>query len=270
MNETLLTEILTAYQDAAGPMLRRLTPQLLTLLSATFLVQSAWDLLFSAVDDRPLLPMVLRKILTYSLLFFLATNLADLLPAILETFTAMGQSIGGSGTLSPEAMFRHGLALATVLYHGWGSEFSRMLPGIAAFPQVGFFLVAGAFSLVALQMLRTMIEAALSLSGLAVLLGFWGLRLTRGISEGYVRYLLEVGGRLFALLLVVSIGDGFAASWVQRLGALEPFDPVAGFTVMLASVTFALVAWMIPNRVGRVVSRSFSFNPPGHGMPRHA
>jgi P-type conjugative transfer protein TrbL len=261
MDGALLDELLTAFQQAAGPMLRRLTPQLLLLLTTTFLVQTAWDLLFSAVDDRPLLPMVLRKILAYSFLFLLATNLATLLPILLDTFSRMGQSIGGLGSLSPEAVFRHGLALATTLYRGWGTEFSRMLPGIGVFPQVAFFLVAGAFALVALQILRTLIEAALSVSGLAVLLGFWGLRLTRGISDGYIRFLLEVSGRLFALLLVVAVGQNFALSWNNRLQGVQEFDPVTGFTVLLAAATFAFVAWALPNRVGRLVSHGFTFNP---------
>jgi P-type conjugative transfer protein TrbL len=269
MDGALLNELVTAYQQAAGPMLRRLTPHLLLLLTTTFLVQTAWDLLFSAVEDRPLLPMVLRKIVAYSFLFFLATNLATLLPAVMESFTRLGQSVGGLGTLSPEAIFRHGLALATALYRGWGTEFSRLLPGIGLFPQVAFFLVAGAFALVALQILRTVIEAALSLSGLAVFLGFWGLRLTRGISEGYVRYLLEVGGRFYALFLVVAVGQGFAADWTRRLVAQQDFDPVAGFTVLLASVTFAFVAWALPNRVGRAVSR-FTFHPDRRRRLAHA
>ena len=258
MNGSLLFEIVRSYQFAAGPIAAQITPYLLALLSAGFAVQAAYDLIVWGVQDKPLFAYALRKLLVFSLMFFLIANFETWLPLFLGSFTFLGERLTGLGGFSPEAVFRQGLALATEVYLAWGNAFTRLVPGISGFPLAAFFIIVVAFGLIALQMIRTLIEAAIAVSGMAIFLGFAGLKATFSLAEGYLKYLVEIGVRLYILYLLIAIGRNFALVWTERLKDLSAFDPVVNFTVLLAAVSFAYIVWVIPNRMATTISGAFN------------
>jgi len=258
MNPGILSDIVSAYQEAAEPFAALLTPYLLALLAGSFAVQAAWDLIVWGVQDKPLFAYALRKLLVFSVMFFLISNFQVWVPLVLGTFTFLGEKLTNLGGFSPEAVFAQGLALATVVYHSWGNEFTRMLPGFGGFPQTAFLLIAAAFALIALQMIRTLVEAAIAVSGMAIFLGFAGLKATFSLAEGYLKYLVEIGVRFYVLYLLIAVGRNFALLWAERIQQLSVFDPVANFTALLASASFAFVVWVLPNRMANAVSSSFN------------
>jgi P-type conjugative transfer protein TrbL len=258
MNQGILSEIVTSYQEAAEPFAELLTPYLLALLAATFAVQAAWDLIVWGVQDKPLFAYALRKLLVFSVMFFLISNFQVWLPVVLGTFTFLGEKLTSLGGFSPEAVFRQGLALASLVYHSWGNVFTRMIPGLDGFAQTAFFLIAGAFGLVALQMVRVLVEAAIAVSGMAIFLGFAGLKATFSLAEGYLKYLVEIGVRFYVLYLLVAVGRNFAIVWMERLQEMTFYDPIAHFTALLASASFAFIVWVLPNRMATAVSSGFN------------
>jgi type IV secretion system protein TrbL len=259
MNFTPLSDLIDAYQNAAEPVAEQITPYLLALLSVGFAVQTVWDLILWGVQDKPLFAYAVRRLLVFSVMFFLIANFQSWVPLLLQSFSFLGVKLTGLQSFSPEAVFRQGIALAIQIYFSWGNIFTRVLPGFAGFAETGFLIVVAAYGLIAFQMARVLIEAAIALSGLAIFLGFAGLRATWSLAEGYLKYVVEISVRLYVLFLLVDIGKNFGRDLAQELAQANDFNIRVHFAAILAAASFAAVVWILPNKMATAISGSFNF-----------
>lgn len=258
----MLDGIVALYSGSISTWLLRVTPVALTLFLTLATLQVAWDALMWAVLDEPgLVGKMLRKFLVLSLLYSLILLLPFWLPPLLSSFEQLAQRATGLEGLSPSSIFDQGLALALGLFDSWHAVALVVNPISIPFQIVTFFLVLFAFVAIAIQMARVLVEGAVVLGGGVVFLGFAGHRATFGLTEGFLRYALDVGVRVYVVYLLVSVGRDLGATWdelVRAQGFLVHFDVRVPFVITASALLFAYLVWSLPPLVARHVAGSFS------------
>ncbi len=158
-------------------------------------------------DVADLLGWFTLKIAAIGFFFTILTFAPTWVPAIVNSFAQMGQSIGGGGpTLTPSGIFNQGMSIAATLIgslHSPDFSFSAiasyMLDDIIV--GVSGLIVVLAFAVVAMQLFMTLVESYIVIGGGAVMLGFLGSRWTATFGEKYFGYAVSVGiKRLYAVL----------------------------------------------------------------------
>lgn len=260
----MLDAIVALYSSSVSTWLFRVTPVALTLFLALATLQIGWDALMWAVLDEPGIPgKAFRKFLVLSLLYTLIVALPFWLPMFLSSFEVIAQRATGLTGLSPSRIFAQGLSLAFGLFDSWQEVALLINPLSAVFRIVTFFVVLIAFVAIAIQMARVLVEGAVVLGGGVLFLGFAGHRATFGLTEGFLRYALDVGVRVYVVYLLVAVGKDLGATWdemVQAQSLLSLFDLRLHFVVTASAVLFAFLVWSLPPTVSRHVAGSFSLS----------
>lgn len=260
----MLDATVALYSSSVSTWLFRITPVALTLFLTLATLQVGWDALMWAVLDEPGIPgKAFRKFLVLSLLYTLIVALPFWLPMLLSSFEVLAQRATGLAGLSPSRIFDQGLSLAFGLFDSWHAVALVVNPISIPFQIVTFFLVLFAFTAIAIQMARVLVEGAVVLGGGALFLGFAGHRATFGLTEGFLRYALDVGVRVYVVYLLVSVGKDLGATWdelVRAQGFLVHFDIRVPFVVTASAVLFAFLVWSLPPAVSRHVAGSFSLS----------
>lgn len=265
----MLDEIVRLYAVQAVTMYFRLQPVVLGTATALFALQFAWDLGRWALSSEPnVFGKALHKLTLFLILFGLVRFSFLWLPAIPAGFAALGERLTGIG-LSPSAVFAQGLNLAFSFFASWDRALATILPTPSAFLRVGSMLVILiAFTWVALQLARTLIEISLALGSLVIFLATSAHSATFGLFEGYLRYFLELSVRLYMLYIIVHVGQHFGRAWDEAIGqtSLIDSDLRLHFVLLAATVLFALLAWKVPNEIAARIAGGFSLaglNPMG-------
>lgn len=258
----MLDALVALYSGSVSTWLLRVTPVALTLFVALATLQLSWDALMWAVLDEPgVAGKALRKLFVLSFLYSLILLLPAWLPPLLSGFEQLAQRATGLDGLSPSSIFDQGLALALGLFDSWHAVALVVNPISIPFQVVTFFLVLLAFTAIAIQMARVLVEGAIVLGGGAVFLGFAGHRATFGLTEGFLRYALDVGVRVYVVYLLVAVGKDLGATWdqlVRAQGFEVHFDLRVPLVVTASALLFAYLVWALPPVVSRHVAGSFS------------
>jgi hypothetical protein len=104
---------------------------------------------------------------------------------------------------------------------------------------------------------------------MVIFLAFSAHRMTFGLFEGYIRYALDVGIRVYLVYVLVWVGHDLGTqldAMVRDANLLDLTDPRLLLTVPAAAVLYALIVWSLPKTIaGRLVEGlSFSgINPLG-------
>lgn len=264
----LLDALVALYGGSVQTWLFRTTPAALTLFLALATIQVSWDGLMWAITDTPDIPgRAFRKFLVLSLLYTLIVALPFWLPPVLSTFELLARQATGLAGLSPSRIFDQGLSLALSLFDSWKEVAVLANPAAMVFRLVTFFLVLVAFTAIAFQMARVLVEGAVVLGGGVLFLGFAGHRATFGLSEGFIRYALDVGVRVYVVYLLVAVGRDLGATWDelvrnQSLLGLFTFDVRLHLVIAASALLFAYLVWSLPPTISRHVAGAFSLS--GH------
>lgn len=258
----MLDALVALYSSSVSTWLFRVTPIALTLFLALATLQIAWDGLMWAVLDEPGIPgKAFRKFLVLSLLYTLIVALPFWLPALLSSFEELAQRATGLSGLSPSRILDQGLSLALGLFDSWKEAALLIIPFAGLFRFVTFLVVLVAFAAIAIQMARVLVEGAVVLGGGVLFLGFAAHRATFGMAEGFLRYTLDVGVRVYVVYLLVAVGKDLGATWdelIRSTSVLGLFDLRLHLVVASSAVLFAFLVWSLPPTVSRHVAGSFS------------
>lgn len=261
MNEGLLDSVVRLYAEATGSLLPTLLPVALGLAGALLTIQLAWDFaMYALMDSDRAFAKAVRRATVTGILYGLVSIAPTWLPEILHGFEVLGQRVTGLTGLSPSALFGQGLDLGFSMFDSWDRFLSALVPGIGAMRTGAMLVVIIAFALIAIQAARHLIEASISLGGLVIFLGFSTHRFTLPIAEGYLRYLLDLGIRIYVLFLVLSVGRNLGREWDQQLQGLALIDPRVHFTILASAVLLALLAWTLPATIAGRLTSSFSLS----------
>lgn len=272
--EGVLDQLVGLFQVASRPLLLRVIGPMTTLYVTLFIIDFSWDGVHWALTDSPqALGQALRKLVIFIIIYGLLLVSPLWLGEILSGFSDFGREMTGLEGLSPSTIFAHGLELTLDFYSTWDGFISSIVPTPANvlrhFTALAVFI---SFTLIAFQLTRVLIEIALALGGLAIFLSFFGHKLTYGIGEGYLRYLVKLGVRLFTVYLLVGVGANLGHLWNTMLDAQSSLffpDPRPLLAIAAAALIWGGIVLILPGTVAHEIAGGFSmtaFNP----MRRHA
>ena len=194
------------------------------------------------------------------------------LPFIAQGFGETAVYIGGSSVthLSPTHLLNIGLSMVLNVMKSVGLM-SDIITSLAIIPAIIMLLC---FVALAAHLLVTMIESYIVVTGGLFFIGFMAFRGTAPLGEGYLRYVVYIGVKLFFMILIAgvaaSIGDDMVAIlqsydnlWLasfERLFSQNPdstagsFSSRMGFLWSMAAVAI-LLAGLGLHMPGRIASQ---------------
>lgn len=263
-----LDSLVALYGEGSAAMLARVVPLILPLHVALFTLQFGWDLVvWTLAGTERAFALAAKKLLVFFFTYGLIVFLPLWLGPFLSGWEWLGREVIGLPGLSPSGIFEQGLSLGFALFGSLDKIFSLTVGGVAFFRNLAFLIILAAFGLVAIQLTRILVEAAIALGGLPIFLAFFGHGATFGMAEGYLRYLVDLGVRTFVVFLVVGVGRDLGGSWNDALVGPGLLNPWVSFTILLSAIVFALLTWTLPGTVARHVAGGFTFsglNPLGN------
>lgn len=258
----MLDSFVALYTASAGQMFQQVVGVAAGLYIVLATIQAAWDAgMWVLRDEQEVLAKAVRRMFVVAFFYAVIVGLPTWLPPVLEGFEALGQRVTGLDGLSPSAVFGQGLSLGLTFFDTWGEFAMLIVPVTGTFRVAAFLIVVFAFTLIAWELARVLVEASLLLGGLVVFLAAAGHRATFGIAEGYLRYAFQVGTRAYVLYLLLGVGRNLGADWDQMIREQSFFgslDPRLHFTVLAATIVFALLVRTLPNTIAQAVAGSFS------------
>jgi len=266
-----LDGIVELFQGSSFALFARVYAPMRTLFVVLWVIDFSWDAgvwLLSEAQD--FWARLVRKMLVFFVLWGLLTIAPFWLWQVLDGFGFLGEELTGVAGLSPSAVFDRGVQLFFSMFTAWQEVASLFDP-------VGVFLrlftacmLLVAFTLIAAALVRVLVEGALALGGLPFFLGFAGHKLSWGLAEGYLRYLLNLGVRVFVLYLLVGVGANLAGIWEDLLRQASSFsifaDPRLFLSIPLTASIWAGLVLLLPGQIAREITGPFSMsglNPMG-------
>jgi type IV secretion system protein TrbL len=237
----------------------------LSLFTVLAALQLTWDgIVWALSGDEHLVAKAVRKVFLLSFFYTLIAALPLWLPPVLGGFEALAQEVTGLDGLTPSSILGQGFDLGLSVLASWKLVLLNFItPHGALLESLTFVTVIIAFAVISYQMARVLIEGALVLGGLVVFVAASGHRVTFGLFEGFLRYALDVGVRLFVVYLAVSTGQNLGRTWtamVDQASVLELADPRFLFTITLSAAFYALVVWSLPKAAAQHIVGSFSLS----------
>ena len=253
--QNVLDGIVIMYRDATEGWRTVLTDaatHLFWLLAAIDFSWMAISLALRKADLSEIVAELIRRVMIVGFFIALIQNSGSWPHAIVESFrqaagTANSAIAGGDG-ISPSNIFNMGLKMAVsladqVTFSNPAESLARIITGLVII--ISFALVA-AFLLVAL------IEMYVALSASTIILGFGGSRWTSEYASKYMSYVVSVGVKLFAMQLLVGIGENFV---VQAYSAYQATHAQNLVFVGVAMVLLILVK-TIPDTLQGLITGS--------------
>jgi type IV secretion system protein TrbL len=250
----LIDGVAEMYRDAAdqwrAPILAAAT-KLFWLLALIDLVWNGIELALKRAGLQDAFAELVRWVLTIS--FFLAllqySNVWG--SAIINSFRQLGADAGtripgAAPGLDPSDIFDMGLRISadlvrSVSFTDIGDSLVRTFTGLV---MMLLFAALAAFVLIAL------IEMYVVLSASIILLGFGGSRFTNDYSRKYYAHVVGVGLKLFAMQLLVGLGQAFIAKFHQGYTGTMP----QAFAMCGATLVLALVIMTVPSMIQSIVT----------------
>jgi len=202
------------------------------------------------------------------------------LPLIAQGFGETAVYIGGSSVthLSPTHLLNIGLSMLLSIMKSVGLT-SDIITSLAVIPAIIMLLC---FVALAAHLLVTMIESYIVVTGGLFFIGFMAFRGTAPLGEGYLRYAVYIGVKLFFIILIAgvaaSIGDDMVAIlqsydnlWLasfERLFSQNPdatagsFSSRMGFLWSMTAVAILLagLGLHMPGRIASQLSQGMTIN----------
>jgi type IV secretory pathway TrbL component len=268
VSDFLLDDVVRLFANAAPVFLGRLTPIILALHVALFTLQFAWDLIRWNLSDSSTIAGVARKLLVFLFTYGLIVILPFWLPPVLRGWEELGQLVSGMPGLGPSAIFEQGIALAFELYDSWKEFAILILPGVNALRLIVFLATLIAWTVIAFHLAKLLVESAIAIGGLPIMLAFAGHSVTFGMAEGFFRYLIHLGVRIYVTYLLVGVGRHLAVEWAQDIQLTFPLNIMTeSVTLAAGAALFALLVVALPRTIAHHIAGGISFaglNPLGH------
>jgi type IV secretion system protein TrbL len=260
----ILDGIVTSYQTVSSSWLSALVPiaqQLFGLLAALEIAVGAIVWLFARRSVDEMLLSFVRKILVLGVFYAFLTQFPLWLPRIVQGFQTAGQAASQSPALSPSGVLQAGIDLAAKLSQAADQAGLFTTGPVMIFSPLITLLVLIAFVAISAQLVMTLVESFIVVTGGALFLGFAAFRGTAPLADRAIGYAVYVGIKLFLLYLLVGTGLTQMGAWTAELAQTSTaganFQPL--FDVLGGSLVFALLVWKVPNQVAQFLTSGVSF-----------
>ncbi len=183
-------------------------------------ISMAWTFTLLAVkggDISEIFVEIIRFMIFFGFYYWLLTNAVTgekLAPNLIKAFTEIAGASGGEKELTPTTFVNYAVKIFNVNKpEGLGHIGSYIMTWVfILFISVIIFLIVT-------ELVLLLIAAWVLAYGGVFFLGFGGSRWTSDIAINYYKSLLSMGAQLFAMLLLIGLGNGFVTNFVQKASA---------------------------------------------------
>jgi type IV secretion system protein TrbL len=232
-----------------------------TLFGILAVIEFAWSaavMLLEKTDFQTWTSALIRKLMWIGAFYALLLNGQTWIPAIIDSFTQIGQNAAGLGALSPSDVFMQGLSLAGALMDGASRSAFFTNPGTSLALAFAALLIVISFTIISINFIVTLVESYLVVSVGFIFLGFGGSRWTAPYTERYIGLGVSIGIKIVLLYCLISGGFNLSVGWLTEAQAIgSAARPVmVGFDVMGGALIFMMCCWQIPKLFAAVVGGS--------------
>jgi len=235
-----------------------------TLFGLLAIIEFAWSAAVLALERTDLQSWtagLLRKLMWIGAFYALLVFGPTWIPAIIDSFTQLGQAASGVGPLEPGAVFQRGLDIGGALFGGASdagflSNFGTAMAMVFA-AAVSFV----AFCFISIQLVAALVESYIVVAAAFIFLGFGGSRWSAPYVEKYIALTVGVGVKIMILYLLIGVGMTLSAGWVAAAAAVATSStPAMGaLDIMGESLVFLALCWFVPKIVAGVLGGSPAF-----------
>jgi len=232
-----------------------------TLFGVLAVIEFAWSaavMLLEKSDLQSWTSALIRKLMWIGAFYALLLNGRIWIPAIIDSFTQIGQNAAGLGALSPSGVFMQGLFLAGALLDGASTSNFFSNPGASLALAFAALIIVISYTLITINFIVTLVESYLVVSVGFIFLGFGGSRWTAPYTERYIGLAVSIGIKILLLYCLISAGFGLSLGWVDEAQSIAASArPVmTAFDVMGGSLIFMMCCWQIPKLFAAVIGGS--------------
>jgi P-type conjugative transfer protein TrbL len=177
------------------------------------------------VDPSYFLGRMIKHVLGGGFVYLMIINAFTWMTAVVASFSHIGAAITGVPSLSPQTVLQLGGQMASTIFDTPASTSMMTNLEIVIIQSVCGFVVLLAFTITAIALLFTLVEAYIAIGGGVLLLSLGGSRFTASAAEGYFPFVIRVGVRLLFYYLVLAVGVHLANEWATAI--LAACKPVA-------------------------------------------
>ena len=232
-----------------------------TLFGILAVIEFAWSaavMLLEKSDLQSWTSALIRKLMWIGAFYALLLNGRIWIPAIIDSFTQIGQNAAGLGALSPSGIFMQGLSLAGALMDGASTSAFFTNPGTSLALAFAALLIVVSYTLITINFIVTLVESYLVVSVGFIFLGFGGSRWTAPYTERYIGLAVSIGIKIVLLYCLISAGFNLSLGWLDEAQAIgTAARPVmVAFDVMGGALIFMMCCWQIPKLFAAVIGGS--------------
>lgn len=175
-------QIATQFYSAGISDSAAIQPYALKLFFALFLIDIivTW-IQYSAegqLDPSFFLGRMIKHILSGGFIYLMITNAFTWMNAVIGSFSRIGAAVTGLPSLSPQTILQLGGQMADTIFNTPASTSVMTNFEVAIIQSVCGFVVLLGFTITAIALLFTLVEAYIAIGGGVILLGFGGSRFT--------------------------------------------------------------------------------------------
>ena len=224
-------------------------------------IEFAWSaavMLLEKSDLQSWTSALIRKLMWIGAFYALLLNGRIWIPAIIDSFTQIGQNAAGLGALSPSGVFMQGLSIAGALMDGASTSAFFTNPGTSLALAFAALLIVISYTLITINFIVTLVESYLVVSVGFIFLGFGGSRWTAPYTERYIGLAVSIGIKIVLLYCLISAGFGLSLGWLDEAQAIATSarPAMTAFDVMGGSLIFMMCCWQIPKLFAAVIGGS--------------
>ena len=278
---TVFDGIASTFQSSTGSWMSSAQGYAKGLFLSLSAIEFSWagaQLLLKKGELQDMIASTMLKIVGIGFFYSLLMEAPTWIPAIMNSFGAAGAAVGSGGgssaMLSPSGVFDQGIQVASALVDQMNQSNSSTNGGLvnavtSGGASIGSFMfgaiVTGltglltvlAFTLVAVQLMVTLIESYVIIGGGMLMLGFTGSRWTLPFGEKYFGYAVSTGIKLFTLYLIVGQGQNVANAIIHALHATNNGKgpgPIDFLGAGASSLAYGAMGYMVPAMAGSMMN----------------
>ncbi len=265
-----LDSIATNFQTASGGWMTAAQGYAFNIFTDLAGLDLAWWGIKNVLKKNDLSDFFAGVTLKVSSLAFFYTIIKEAptwMPMILQSFTKMGQGIGGASaaSLTPSGIIGQAFSVIDKLWAALQAQqggithlASNFFLGLIVATTSVLALVG--FSLVALQLLMTLIESYLVGGAGLVMLGFTGSGLTSTFGEKYIGYMVSVGIKLLIIYAIAGLGGNLISNEIayinQWMASSKPLPPMDLLSVGTSMLIYGVMGMQVPGLAASMMNGS--------------
>jgi type IV secretion system protein TrbL len=260
-NTTVPSQIMDQFRDERVQWTTNVFIYANALFGILAVIEFAWSaavMLLEKSDLQAWTSALIRKLMWIGAFYALLLNGRVWIPAIIDSFTQLGQNAAGLGALSPSGIFMQGLSLAGALMDGASTSAFFTNPGTSLALAFAALLIVISYTLISINFIVTLVESYLVVSVGFIFLGFGGSRWTAPYTERYIGLAVSIGIKIVLLYCLIAAGFDLSLGWLNEAQGISTSarPAMTAFDVMGGALIFMMCCWQIPKLFAAVIGGS--------------